>query len=217
MPVAENLGGCFIMTIPPLNIAEDMLLEAQQRNPGPWVQHSRNAAQAAKLIAERHSRLDPATAYILGLLHDIGRREGPSYIRHLIDGYRYLVGQGYEQAGRISLTHSFPFADLRVYMGEWDCPPEDLKFLEEYIATTQFTEYDRLIQLCDGIALPTGFCLIEKRIVDVALRYGVNEMSVRGWEARFEIKAEFDAAIGGSIYRILPGIIEGTFGISLPS
>jgi hypothetical protein len=200
------------MTIPSRNIAEEILLEAQQRNPGPWVQHSKNVAQAAKLIAERHSRLDPATAYILGLLHDIGRREGPSHIRHLLDGYRYLVGLGYDQAGCISLTHSFPFADLRVYMGEWDCSAEELKFLEEYIATTQFTEYDRLIQLCDGIALPTGLCLMEKRIVDVALRYGVNEMSVKGWEARFKIKAEFEAAIGISIYRILPEIVEGTFG-----
>ncbi len=205
------------MALPPLNIAEDILIEAQQLNPGPWVQHSKNVAQAAKLIAARHPRLGPEIAYILGLLHDIGRREGPSHIRHLIDGYRYLSGLGYDTAGRISLTHSFPVPDLRVYMGEWDCSPEDLKFLEEYIATTQFTEYDRLIQLCDGIAQPTGFCLMEKRIVDVALRYGVNEMSVRGWEARFEIKAEFEAAIGGSIYRILPGIIEGTFGISLPS
>jgi len=200
------------MTIPTLHIAEDILLEAGQRNPGPWVQHSKNVAQAAKLIAERHPRLDPETAYILGLLHDIGRREGPSHIRHLIDGYRYLSGLGYEQAGRISLTHSFPLPDLRVYMGEWDCSSDELKFLEQFITTAQFSKYDRLIQLCDGIALPTGFCLMEKRIVDVALRYGVNEMSVKGWEARFKIKAEFEAAIGRSIYKVLPGIIEGTFG-----
>jgi hypothetical protein len=200
------------MILPPRNIAEEILLEAQQLNPGPWVQHSRNVAQAARLIAERYPRLDHEKAYILGLLHDIGRREGPSHIRHLIDGYRYLAGLGYEEAGRISLTHSFPFADLRVYMGEWDCSPEELKFLEEFITTVQFSEYDRLIQLCDGIALPTGFCLMEKRIVDVAMRYGINEMSVKGWEARFKIKAEFEAAIGISIYRILPEIVEGTFG-----
>jgi len=200
------------MTLPSLNIAENILLEAQQLNPSPWVQHSKYVAQAAKLIAERHPRLDPEAANILGLLHDIGRREGPSHIRHLIDGFRYLTGLGYEEAGRISLTHSFPIPDLRVYMGEWDCVPEDLKFLDEFVRHVQFSEYDRLIQLCDGIALPTGFCLMEKRIVDVALRYGVNEMSAKGWEARFKIKAEFEAAIGISIYRILPKIVEGTFG-----
>jgi hypothetical protein len=198
--------------IPTLEFAERILAEAAQLNPGPWVQHSRNVALGAKLIAARHPRLDPETAYILGLLHDIGRREGPSYIRHLIDGYRYLAGLGYEEAGRISLTHSFPVADLRVYMGEWDCSAEDLKFLEEFIRTTQFSEYDRLIQLCDGIAPAEGFCLLEKRIVDVARRYGVNEATVKGWEGRFRIKADIEAAIGESIYRVLPGIIEGTFG-----
>ena len=206
-----------MMKIPTLEFAEQMLAEAAQRNPGPWVQHSRNVALGAKLIAARHPRLDPETAYILGLLHDIGRREGPSHIRHLIDGYRYLAGMGYEDAGRISLTHSFPIADLRAYFGERDCCTEDLQFLEAYITTTQFSEYDRLIQLCDTISMPEGFCLIEKRLVDVALRYGVNEMTVKGWEARFKIKAEFESAIGQSIYRILPGIVEGTFGANLES
>lgn len=200
------------MNIPTLAIAEQLLAEAAQRNPGPWVAHSRNVALAAQLIAERHPRLDPETAYILGLLHDIGRREGRWHIRHLIDGYRYLLGLGYSEAARISLTHGFPVADLRVYMGEWDCSPQDLRFLEEYIAANQLNEYDRLIQLCDTISMPEGFCLMEKRIVDVALRLGVNELTLAGWEARFKIKAEIEAVIGQSIYRILPGIVEGTFG-----
>ena len=200
------------MKIPSIETAEQILAEAGRLNPGAWVQHSKNVALGARLIAEQHPRLEPEAAYILGLLHDIGRREGPSHIRHLIDGYRFLTGLGYEDAGRISLTHSFPIADLRAYFGERDCRAEDLTFLEEYIATTHFSEYDRLIQLCDTISMPEGFCLMEKRLVDVALRYGVNELSVKGWEARFKIKAEFEAAIGASIYRILPGIVEGTFG-----
>jgi HD superfamily phosphohydrolase YqeK len=184
-------------------------------NPGPWVQHSRNVALAAQLIAERHPRLDPETAYLLGLLHDIGRREGRYHIRHLIDGYRFLADLGYVDAARISLTHSFPIPDIRVYMGERDCTVEELNFLEEFITTVEFTEYDRLIQLCDAIAPASGFCLMEKRIVDVALRLGINELTLAGWEARFKIMAEFEAVIGASIYTILPGIIEGTFGVGV--
>ena len=34
---------------------------------------------------------------------------------------------------------------------------------------------------------------MEKRIVDVALRLGINELTLAGWEARFKIKAEFEA------------------------
>ncbi len=64
------------MTIPTLTQAQTLLAEAETRNPGPWVAHSINVARAAQLIAERHPDLDPDRAYILGLLHDIGRREG---------------------------------------------------------------------------------------------------------------------------------------------
>ena len=205
-----------MMNIPTPDIAEQLLAEAAMRNPGPWVAHSRHVALAARLIAARHPRLDVDTAYILGLLHDIGRREGRSHMRHLVDGYRFLSGLGYADAARISLTHSFPIPNIGVYAGERDCSPSDLAFLEHFIATVQFNEYDRLIQLCDAIALPSGFCLMEKRIVDVALRLGINELTLAGWEARFKIKAEIEAAIGQSIYQVLPGVMEGTFGEYVP-
>jgi hypothetical protein len=204
-----------MMKIPSRQEAERLLTEAARMNPGPWVAHSRYVALAASLIAQRHPRLDPDTAYILGLLHDIGRREGVTYICHLIDGYNFLNNLGYADAARPCLTHSFPIPDLYVYMGDHDCTASELRFLEEFLASVEFNEYDRLIQLCDGIAQPEGFCLLEKRIVDVALRYGINDHTVLGWKARFQIKAKIETAIGTSIYQILPGIVEGTFGESL--
>jgi hypothetical protein len=203
------------MKIPSLEEAELFLAEAESVNPGPWVPHSKNVAKAAKIIANYHPRLDPNTAYILGLLHDIGRREGKSYIRHLIVGYSFLQDLGYDDAARISLTHSFPIADLNIYMGDRDCSPEELKFIEDFISAVEFTEYDRLIQLCDAIAPASGFCLMEKRMVNVALRLGINDHTLRGWQARFQIKDELEATIGRSIYQILPGVIEGTFGVGL--
>lgn len=200
------------MKIPSLEKAGQLLAEAAALNPGPWVSHSKNVALAARLIAERYPGLDPGCAFILGLLHDIGRREGVTYIRHLTDGYHFLNNLGYADAAKVSLTHSFPVPDLNVYMGEHDCSARDLQFLNDFLATVEFNEYDRLVQLCDGIAQPEGFCLLEKRIVDVALRYGINDHTVLGWKARFQIKAGIEAAIGISIYQLLPGIIEGTFG-----
>lgn len=200
------------MKIPPLEEAEQLLAEAAAMNPGPWASHSKNVALAARLIAERHPGLDPDCAGILGLLHDIGRREGVTNIRHLTDGHYFLNNLGYADAARISLTHSFPVPDLYVYMGEHDCSASDLQFLKDFLATVEFNDYDRVIQLCDGIATPSGFCLMEKRIVDVALRYGINDHTLFGWKARFQIKAEIEAAIGVSIYSLLPGIVEETFG-----
>ena len=75
--------------------------------------------------------------------------------------------------------------------------------------------YDKLIQLCDALALPTGYCLIEKRIIDVALRHGVSAYSVPRWQAYFKIQREFEKAIGRSIYQVLPGVIKNTFGFEL--
>ena len=48
--------------------AEELLAAASQRNPGPWVDHSRYVAGAAAIIATHHPNLDPETATILGLL-----------------------------------------------------------------------------------------------------------------------------------------------------
>jgi hypothetical protein len=54
-------------------------------------------------------------------------------------------------------------------------------------------------------------------MVDVAIRLGINEFTIPGWEARFKLMAKIEAEIGCSIYSILPGIIEGTFGEELAS
>jgi len=67
------------------------------------------------------------------------------------------------------------------------------------------------VQLCDAIALPTGFCLLEKRFVDVACRYGVNEYIVARWKKTIEIKEYFEKKMKCSIYDLLPNVIQNTF------
>ncbi|MFQ8833067.1 MAG: HDOD domain-containing protein [Ruthenibacterium lactatiformans] len=52
------------------------LAKAEELNPGPWGQHSRNVAHAAELIAGRCDKMDSDKAFVCGLLHDIGRRTG---------------------------------------------------------------------------------------------------------------------------------------------
>jgi HD domain len=203
------------MNLPSRQEAIRLLEEAEKLNPGPWVAHSKNVAAAARIISDHHSRLDAEAAYIMGLLHDIGRREGITHIRHLIDGYTFLNSLGYDDAARISITHSFPIPDLDAYFGERDCSSRDLKFIDDFIHSTTLNDYDSLIQLCDSVSLPSGFCLLEKRIIDVAMRYGINDKSVSSWQARFLIKERFESEIGCSIYLILPGIIEGTFGCAM--
>lgn len=201
------------MRIPDRATAEILLHEAGANNPGPWVAHVRHVAGAAQAIAARLPGLDPEAAYILGLLHDMGRRAGVTGMRHVVDGYRYLAVRGYEDAARINMTHSFAVKDPAAIFGQWDCTADELRFLETYLAGVEYDDYDRLIQLCDSLAMAEGFVLMEKRMLDVALRYGgVNDQILAKWRATFDIKHDFERRMGCSVYSLLPGVVENTFG-----
>ncbi|HET6429736.1 MAG TPA: HD domain-containing protein [Phycisphaerae bacterium] len=200
------------MSIPTVEQAAAVLAEGARRNPGPWVSHSEHAGRAARAIAAAIDGLDPQAAQVFGMLHDIGRAAGVSRLRHVMDGYRAMTEAGWDAVGRICLTHSFPVPEMHYYAGANDCTGADAAFLAEFLAGTTYDDYDRLIQLCDALCLPNGFSLLEKRLVDVALRYGTNEHTVPKWRTWFAIKADFDARVGGNVYDLLPGIVENTFG-----
>jgi hypothetical protein len=137
-------------------------------------------------------------------------------VRHTVDGYHFLQDLGFEDAARICLSHSFSVKDVGAIYGEQDCSPDDLGFLEGYLKSAEYDDYDRLIQLCDALADANGFVLIEKRMLDVTLRYGVNRYTVAKWRATLAIRDDFEAAIGCSIYSLLPGVVDNTFRLALP-
>ncbi len=191
------------MKLPTLEHTHAYLAEGERLNPGRWVDHSRLTGEAARRIAARCREMDSQAAYILGCLHDIGRRAGKFHMRHLMDGYNFLNREGYPDAGRICITHSFVYQNLDAYLGARDLSEEHLEFLRQYLAGCSYDVYDRLIQLCDSLAMPDGFCTLEKRMVDVAMRYGFNQYTHQKWQALYDLKAEFDCAAGVSVYRLL--------------
>ena len=191
-------------------IAENALAQAERANPGPWADHCRYVALACQNIASRCPSLDADLAYIYGLLHDIGRYAGVTSERHLIDGYRYCMERGWEKAAQICISHAFMVKDISSSIGVFDMPPEDKAFMADFVKHAVYDDYDYLVQMCDALALPTGFCLLEKRFVDVAIRYGTHPATVDRWKAVLAIKARFEAAIGGSIYDCLPGAVENS-------
>lgn len=200
--------------LPTIAEAHELLRQAGEKNPGPWLDHSKVAAHASQCIAARCPGLEPERAYVLGLLHDVGRGAGGPGIpdvRHILDGYRMLEEHGYDECARICLTHSFPIKDVDAFASNWDCAPQEREFVQRYLDSAEYTAYDRLVQLCDSLALPSGTCLIEKRLVDVALRHGFNPLTRSKWQAIFSIEQEFSAALGASIYSVLPGVVDNTF------
>ena len=192
-------------------IAEKALAQAHNAKPGPWADHSRYVAMACENIAKRCPHLDADTAYIYGILHDIGRHTGVTSEQHLIDGYRYCMDRGWEKAAQICISHAFMVKDISSSIGVFDMPQGDKDFMDQFVKDAVYDDYDKLVQLCDALALPTGFCLLEKRFVDVAIRYGTHPATIDRWKAVLEIKAHFEEIMGCSIYDCLPGVIENSF------
>lgn len=191
------------MSLPTLIEAEKLLHDAEQRNPGSWIGHSNTAAFCARAIAERCDNINADTAYILGLLHDIGRREGVTDMRHIVDGYRYMKSLGHDICARICLTHSFPYKDIRSYNGQNDCATEETEFIKSFLDNAEYDDYDRLIQLCDALALPDGATYIEKRLVDVVMRRGFNDLTIQKWKAFLDLKGYFDKKTVTDIYKLI--------------
>lgn len=196
---------------PNQNTALRVLKQAEELNSGLWIQHSEFVALACKSIAKHCTNLDSNKAYILGLLHDIGRRVGVVSERHTIAGYQYCMEQGWEEVARICVTHSFMIQDINSAIGKWDVTKEEYELAESIINLAVYDDYDLIVQLSDALALPTGFCLLEKRFVDVACRYGVHEYTVARWKRTIEIKDYFEKKMKRSIYDVLPNVKENTF------
>jgi len=198
--------------VPTLEEAKLILENAKKINQGPWIGHCKYVAESAKLIADNCMDLDSEVAYILGLLHDIGNTtRGETIIGHIMEGYHYSMERGYHLLAKICVTHSCPSKNISdIFDAEESNTGEEYKFIEDFINTIEYDDYDKLIQLCDALGLHNGFTLIEKRLIDVALRHGVNDYIVPKWKAFMELKDYFDKKIGKSIYSILPGVIENT-------
>ena len=191
---------------PDRETAEKELKIASKLNQGPWTAHSKNVALAAEKIAERCPTLNAEKAYVLGLLHDIGRRTGIAAVRHIIDGYDYMTSLGYEEVARVCLTHSFPVKDIDADIGKKDITKAQYEFIKNFLNGIEYDDYDKLIILCDALADAQGFCILEKRFVDTTRRYGAFPFTVARWNKTFEYKEYFESLIGCSIYKLLPDI-----------
>lgn len=196
--------------LPTIAQAEQALSWAAASNPGPWEQHSRYTAEAARKIAAGCPGLDSTKAYILGLLHDIGRYPGVTSERHLLDGYRFCMEKGWDEAAQVCISHAFMIPDIETSIGVFDMPESDKQFLADFVARARYDDYDRLIQLCDSLALPSGFCLLEKRFVDVTIRYGFHDATIPRWKKILELRDYFSGLLGRPVYDVLPGVAENS-------
>lgn len=181
--------------------AERLLIEAGKCNPGPWEDHSRVTALCAEKIARACRDMDVQKAYVLGLLHDIGRKFGVKHLGHVYDGWKYMLECGYDEVARICLSHSFNEGKLEDYIGNFDISKQQIEEIRQALCGIEFDEYDKLIQLCDSIASADGVVDMEERMNDVKKRYGLYPQSK--WDKNMELKRYFEQKSGSDIYEIV--------------
>lgn len=190
--------------LPTRKIAEKLLIDAEKCNPGAWGNHSRVAAHCAERIAQECGDMDADKAYILGLLHDIGRKFGVRHLGHVSDGYSYMMSLGYDEVAKVCLTHSFHNQTTDDYIGNFDTTTEELKLIQDLLKTVAMDEYDRLIQLCDSIAGAESVMDIEERMNDVKRRYG--SYPKEKWDANLRLKKYFEEKMGKDLYAVVTAV-----------
>ena len=128
---------------PTIEEAEKELQIAGELNPGPWIKHSINVGIAARNIAKKVSALDEDKAYILGILHDIGRRVGIVNIpKHVYEGYKFCSEKGWDEAAKICMTHSYV-----LMQDEFEYEPstkEEIEIKDEFEKVMGCSVYDVL-------------------------------------------------------------------------
>lgn len=97
--------------------------------------------------------------------------------------------------------------DIDTSIGVFDMDDEDRLFMKRFVENASYDEYDRLVQLCDAVAMPEGFCILEKRFVDVALCYGLSGHLLDFWMCMLAVSNPRRAYR----CRLLDGIEETTF------
>lgn len=185
--------------------AHKLLLEASSMNPGRWVEHSIKVAEIAERLAMTLN-LDKEKAYVFGLMHDIGRREGITGTRHAVDGYKFLQQLGYSDVARYCITHGYLIKNVKHIYGRPDMSEEETNFVQEYLDNVEYDIYDKLVQLGDALGLPEGITIMERRLLDVNLRHGVSDITVEDWKAKFKLQAEIESMLGYSIYKVFPEV-----------
>ncbi len=186
--------------LPTREEAIELLRDGLSCNPGPWGKHCLTAAHCAEKIADACRDMDSEKAFILGILHDIGRKFGVTYLKHVLDGYTYMKSLGYDEAARICLTHSFNNHIVDEYIGKYDVSEEEMTFIKTELDKIVYDEYDWLIQLCDCLAGVKGVLDVEERMRDVKKRYGFYPQDK--WDTNIRLMKYFENKMNKNIYNV---------------
>ena len=162
-----------------------------------WETHSRGVAKVAEGIA-RKAGMDAEKAYVMGLMHDIGKAYDQS-MNHVFLGYQKMMEEGAPEVAKICLTHSFNPKEKVVVLDLLN--DADEKFVKDFVANSEYDDYDLLIQLADFMSGAHGITTVERRFCSVLVRHNLpdarEELSIL-----YQLKQYFNQKCGGDVYEL---------------
>ena len=150
-------------------------------NTSSWIKHSLNVGITAFNLATGLQDTDPQTAFVLGILHDIGRKFKTD-MQHTIFGFEYLVSKGYPNEARICLTHSHLHgercANNEPAVPGWSCPngistwdeSVETDDLTKFLRQTTYNSYDHILNIADLMATDSAILPVYDRLQDIKQR-----------------------------------------------
>ncbi len=181
--------------------SDDELQEARNK----WVLHSICVGDTARIIAYAFG-IDEDYAAALGYIHDIGRKI--SHPRHAIEGYHYMVQNGYPEEASICLTHSFIDNNIHLVAGGEVEEGETKEFIKGYLGSRELSLYDNIIQICDLMCLPEGVTTLEKRLLDIYSRKGIHSNTPAHYQNAIGLKEKLETMLGCSLYSLFDDMKE---------
>lgn len=174
--------------------------------------HVFNVAKIAEKIAEHSGgKLDPDTAYSLGLLHDIGRikDETVTKVPHGVEGFNYLAEHGYPDLAPICLTHGFISKDIK----QSDYPtyhPKLLKQVKDYLSDLDYNDYDRVIQLADLFSRGKEILSINQRLEKNKKFYHIENLSYE--QEAYDLRDYINNKYGINVEQMVQDLFKQTVG-----
>ena len=166
--------------------------------------HTIGVASAAEKIAQQIPSMDKEKAFVLGLLHDYGKRinERIEGYFHGREGYEQMMKMGYPDVAKVCLTHTFSEKDFSDK--NYSYPQEWKDWARQMLKNITYDDYDRLICLCDKFFEGLSIVSISGRVKGIVNRYHLSKTAEESlFKQSMELKKYFDKKTGQDIYQIL--------------